>query len=219
MLATQRSVDRDTTHTLLGPAPPHRETARPWKSCCAPGAPGRSPPRFRRPRAAACRGRASPAAWPAPAALPPSAGPSTAPGQYRGRNRPGASAPGPLDTGTSRFSYAPPRFSLWTKVRKGSGNALSSRCPSLPHLAPICRSTGVAPICRSLTTIPEVCSTRIPGGGSAYVPPHFRPAPGHPQDNNWRGGPNVTPYTSETWGWQPAPPTTRYGYPQGTQPR
>jgi hypothetical protein len=58
-----------------------------------------------------------------------------------------------------------------------------------------------------------------PSGGSTYVPPHFRHAPGHPQDNNWRGGPNATPYTSETWGWQPSSPTTRYAYPQGTQPR
>jgi hypothetical protein len=58
-----------------------------------------------------------------------------------------------------------------------------------------------------------------PSGGSTYLPPHFRPAPGHPQDNDWRERTSVTPHTGETWGWQPAPPTTRYGYPQGTQPR
>ena len=129
VLTTQGGVDRHTTHTLLGPARHDVAKRLDRGNRAAPAVLGRAPPRSRRPPATACRRRASHAAWPALAAPPPSAGPSAAPARCRGRNRPGASAPGPLDTETSRISCAPPRFSLWTKVREGSGNAPQFEMP------------------------------------------------------------------------------------------
>ena len=154
----QRGMDCDAAHALFRPA--GDELAKRLDGGNRAACPARLTDHRRnlgRPRAAACR-RTSRVSTPACVVPPLSAGPSAARVRYRGRNRPGASAPG-LSILEHLESPAPHRCSPWTKVPERSGNARRFEMPVIP-------STGsntpisdwlhygdhqVAPICRSHT--------------------------------------------------------------------